>query len=209
MSASIDNGVQAGGMENESAAARESEIRDGIRNASPEALERLVTVYADRIYNTVFRMCGHAEDAREIAQETFCRAIGSAQNFQGRSSLYTWLYRIAVNLTVSHIRKNKRSRIISLDRRQIEDSNSSLHLNARQSTDPSNEASRKERVERVEDALQRLDESHRSVLVLRDVDGLNYARISEILDLPAGTVKSRLHRARMMLRDMLKDVLET
>lgn len=182
------------------------------RSGDLRGFEALVAKYQHRLYNALYRMTGSSDDAEELAQDAFLKALEKLESFGGRSSFYTWLYRIAVNLAISRRRREGRIRFQPLtfgdedfDRSQA----AALTAQKRQSAnpEPSAAAESAETARLVTDALERLDDEYRVVVVLRDIEGMDYARIAEVLELPAGTVKSRLHRARMMLREMLGDVV--
>lgn len=177
------------------------------------AYGQIVLLYQDRLYNGVLRLIGDREEARELTQEAFTRGLMKLDSFRGDASPYTWLFKIAVNLAISQLRKNKRSRVFSLDRpangngkREGEDQASGLlDRMARDSGEmPPQRAERRERGEMVLAALGRLDAEYRAVLVMRDIEGFDYQQMADVLGLPLGTLKSRLFRARLALRDELK-----
>ena len=178
---------------------------------SPEAMEMMVRRHQERIFNVIFRLCGHREDAMELTQETFCRAIQSAENFRGGAGLFTWLYRIAVNLTISHQRKAKRGRTVSLDDDAEEAGTFGKGPSTRLASGepgPDEIVASAEVHGRIMDALGRLDDDHRIAVILRDLEGLDYRQIADIVKVPVGTVKSRIHRARMMLRTRLGNLID-
>ena len=182
-----------------------------VRGGDIDAFGLLVSKYQDKVYNTCWRMCGHVEDARELTQEAFFRAYQSIASFQGRSGFYTWVFRIAVNLTLSHRRKAKHRRVQSLD--QVENPGARDEPLRDQVADgaASNPASRALTTElerQVERALDDLDPDHRAAIVLRDIEGFDYAEIARILEIAPGTVKSRLHRARAALRERLRPYVD-
>lgn len=164
----------------------------------PEAFGQLVQKYQDRLYNTLVRVCGDAEEARDVAQDAFVQAFVKLETFRGGSAFYTWLYRIAFNQAIS--RRRRRKPTASLD--EARDAAGSEPCD----DGPAPEANldREERAAMVQTALAALSEEHRSVLVLREIDGADYESISEILDVPVGTVRSRLHRARIQLKEELE-----
>jgi RNA polymerase sigma-70 factor (ECF subfamily) len=184
------------------------------------AFGQIVLLYQDRLYNAVLRMVGDHEEARELTQEAFTRALMKLESFRGDASPYTWLFRIAVNLAISQLRKNRRVRVFSLDRPGPE--NGSGHANdggtqasglldrvgrAGQAS-PAENAEGRERGQVVLAALGRLDAEYRAVLVMRDIEGFDYQQMADVLGLPLGTLKSRLFRARLALRDELREYLK-
>ncbi len=173
------------------------------RRGDDEAMSQLVKRYQDRVYNAVYRMCGHEADALDLTQSTFLKAFAAIGRFEARSGFYTWLFRIAVNLTLSHRRSvRRRGRVLSLD---------AAGGDGEYREPPADEAAppafaaaeRGELRERLEAALDGLDEEFRAAVVLKDIEEMEYAEIAEVLEVPIGTVKSRIHRGRTMLRKML------
>jgi len=176
------------------------------------AFGRLVTKYQDRVLNTCWRICGNIEDARDLTQEAFLHALESIGSFRHGSGFYTWLFRIAVNLSISHRRKAARAVKLSLhgpDGPWTGDHQAG-RLVGRVSSDPDDppaKLSAREAERLVLEGLDQLDDDYRTVIVLRDLESFDYQQIAEILDAPLGTVKSRLHRARMELRSRLEPIL--
>jgi RNA polymerase sigma-70 factor (ECF subfamily) len=178
------------------------------------AYGQIVSAYQDRLYNAVVRLVGDREEAAEITQEAFTRGLEKVGTFRGDSSPYTWLFRIAVNLAISQLRKVQRQRTFSLDQSSYagngaadEDSQASSLIDRVAQSKEANPAQRtqdKERDSEVLAALGRLDAEYRAVLVMRDIDGFDYQQMADMLGLPLGTLKSRLFRARLALRDELK-----
>jgi RNA polymerase sigma-70 factor (ECF subfamily) len=162
----------------------------------------LVLRYQDRLYNTLYHVVGSAEDAHDLVQDAFVQSLVKLHTFRGGSAFYTWLYRIAFNLAMSLKRRERPAESIEKVRQLTG------HEPAGENDRPEEPVLRAERVELVRAALAALADEHRTILVLREIDGCCYESISEILDLPIGTVRSRLHRARTQLRVELKDVLQ-
>ncbi|MFQ5494307.1 MAG: RNA polymerase sigma factor [Phycisphaerae bacterium] len=182
----------------------DDELIDRIRSGQTEAYDGLVRKYQDRVFNTCWRLCGHPEDARDLTQDAFLKAFERLDGFRGGSGFYTWIFRIAVNLTLTHRRRTQRRRTISLDQTSPAGAGQARAL-VREVADagadpPGRGVHEAELMDRVAEALQNLDDQARAVVVLRDIEGFDYARIGEILEMPKGTVKSRLHRARAALR---------
>jgi len=181
------------------------------RQGDSAALERLVVKYQNRIYNVVLKICADPDDAAELTQETFVKIIQNLDKFEGRSGFYTWAFRIAVNLTLNYCQRNARLAVRSLDAEQQQyDSQERQVLKDYLSDDSSPDAAvvvqRKELYEIATRALMRLDEAQRAVVILRDIEGMSYARIAEVLDIELGTVRSRLSRARSKLREVLEAI---
>ena len=175
------------------------------RAGDREAFGRLVRIYQDRVFNVCLRIVTDRQIAEDLTQEAFIKAHRSIARFDGRAAFYTWLYRIAVNLCLSQRRARKP--IVSLDQGD-EKSNAAARL-AADGPSPMDGADRHEKHDAVLAALAELDEESKAVVVLRDIESLDYGEIAEILNVPTGTVKSRLHRARMALRQRLSHLMET
>jgi len=166
------------------------------------AFGKLVQKYQNRLFNTLVHVTGCHEEAEDVAQETFVQAYVKLGSFQRKSSLYTWMYRIAFNLWITR-RRRKRPEV-SVD--QVRDVSGDEPVD--EGEDPLQRMEREERARQIQLAIHELSEEHRTVLVLREMEGCCYETISEILELPVGTVRSRLHRARLHLKDRLKTVVE-
>ena len=176
------------------------------------AMGRLIVKYQDRVYNTILKICGNRDDAAELTQETFVKLIEKIKTFEGKSAFYTWLFRIAVNLTFNYCKRRAKVGMQSLEAATgPEFDGARVHLGMfladEGSVDPAVVAQNKEIGEILVGALSKLDEHHRAVVVLRDIEGMSYPEIAEALEIQLGTVKSRLSRARANLREILETVL--
>ena len=166
------------------------------------AFGELVRRYQDRLFNTVYRLVDCAEDAEDVVQEAFIHAYQSLDRFKGDSLFFTWLYRIAVNAAISHRRKQRVALSIHVSR---EDRGGTAEpFDPSDGSRPGHALEQAERERRIHDALHRLSAEHRAVLVLKDMEGQKYETIAEILQVPIGTIRSRLHRARIELRELLR-----
>lgn len=177
------------------------------------AMGRLITKYQDRIYNAILKICANSHDAAELTQETFVKCIEKINTFEGKSAFYTWLFRVAVNLTLNYCKRRARTQAQSLQAVVAQESDgAAVELGAfladQNAADPAVLAEDAEIGEIVLAALANLDDHHRAVMVLRDIEGMNYSEIAETLRIEVGTVKSRLSRARANLREILKAVLK-
>ena len=182
----------------EGRAGHDSDLEDRLRRGDPRAFEELVIAYQHRVFGVALRMLRNRGEAEEIAQEVFLRVHRAVGDFRGEAKLSTWLYAITSRLCLN--------RLASGERRMAREGEESLER-LRGDADP---AAHVERVE-LEAALQRaiteLPEERRIVVVLRDFEGLSYEEIAAALDLPLGTVRSRLHRARTDLKEKLERFL--
>jgi len=161
-----------------------------------QAFDRLVAAHEDRIYHAAYRITGNADDARDAAQETFLKVFRALPRYRHESAFSTWLHRIAVNAAFDLVRRRPQIPPVSLDDVALPAS----------SGNPEPEAERSELQRRVHQALGRLAPDHRVIIVLRDLQGLAYEEIAEVLRIPVGTVRSRLSRARDALRVLLIDL---
>jgi len=166
-----------------------------------EAFGQLVHKYQSRLFNTLLHVNRNREEAEDVLQEAFVQAFVKLDSFQGNSAFYTWLYRIAFNLSIS--RKRKKRPEASVDQQREVSGNEPIDVGEL----PADRLLREERADQLHQAMAALHDQHRAVLTLREMEGFCYETIGEILDLPSGTVRSRLHRARMQLHDQLKAIL--
>lgn len=164
--------------------------------------ERLVEEHSDFVYNVAYRMMGNHEDAEDVAQDAFLSAYRAFDRFRGESRVTTWLYRIATNAALMRLRKTKLSR--SLTHTGIDD----LEVPDWSQT-PERAAQNSELQDKLRQGLDRLEPDLRAAVVLRDVQGLSNAEAAEVLDLSVAALKSRLHRARVMLRQFLTEYAAT
>lgn len=178
------------------------------QSGDANAFDELVVRYQERIYALVYHMTSNHEDAGDLAQEAFVKAWKALRNFKGDSSFYTWVYRIAVNHTLNHL-KTRRARTQHL-------SLNDLDFNAEHDPDlvqlishknPRRDINLRELGERLNAAMQKLSEEHRTVVTLHDIQGMPHDEIARILECNPGTVRSRLFYARQQLQAWLADFL--
>jgi RNA polymerase sigma-70 factor, ECF subfamily len=173
-----------------------------------DAFGDLVTRYQDRLFGTLVHMLGSFEDARDVAQDAFVLAFQKLDTFRGDSAFYSWLFRIAYNTAVSRRRRERRSGNHASLEMARERTGVEPH-DDRPATDPSYSLQTEERQTIVRQALDELAEEYRTVLILKEMEGLRYDEIADIVDCPIGTVRSRIHRARHEMREKLGRVLRT
>lgn len=171
------------------------------------AFNRLIVKYRERLYSVIYNMTGNREDSADLAQDTFIKAFQSIHRFQGHATFFTWLYRIAVNSTVTHLRKNRLRTFFSLEKVTEEGKNSEIVSALTDKNGIERDAFVKELQEKLNDALQKLSINHRTVITLFEIDGLSHAEIAEVMDCSVGTVRSRLHYAKQLLQAELQPYL--
>ncbi|MGE3314581.1 MAG: sigma-70 family RNA polymerase sigma factor [Planctomycetaceae bacterium] len=165
-----------------------------------EAFGRLVVRYQDRLFGSLLRILDSHDDARDVAQEAFVLAYQKLASFKGNSAFYSWLFRIAMNAAVSHRRRSGRQ-MASVD--QAREQSGSDPVDGHPESRPAHALELAERQALVNRALQEVSEEFRTVLVLKEIEDLSYEEIAEIVGIPIGTVRSRIHRARSELREKL------
>jgi RNA polymerase sigma-70 factor, ECF subfamily len=173
-----------------------------VRGGDRTAYDTLVVRYQDRLFNTLARLTSSADDAMDIAQDAFIQAYTKIDTFQGKAAFYTWLYRIAFNLAMSHGRKRRPLTVLNAG-------DTTRTIEPATTTDSPREClEAAERVAAVQAAIHDLADDHRQVVVLRELEGCDYEQIAEILEIPVGTVRSRLFRARAQLKEKLASMVE-
>ncbi len=187
---------------------RERLLLRRLRERDERAFREMVEAYQDRVFNLLFRMIGGREEAEDLAQEVFVTVFKSIDQFRGDSKLSTWLYRVAANHCKNRIkylaRRHDRSTgelDEAAERTAAAQGGVPVGAGHIEAPDRALEGAEMERI--VQQAIAELDEDHRLVVVLRDIEELSYEEICEITGLPEGTVKSRLHRARLALKEKL------
>jgi RNA polymerase sigma-70 factor (ECF subfamily) len=186
-----------------------AEFIEKLKTGDADAFDTLVNRYSGDIYALLFRVVGNAEEAGDLTQETFLRALRSIGKFRGDAELKTWLFRIAINESRNRYRwwkRRKRESTISLDDPVGNTEFAVFETIASPSPDPEAETLRREREALLEVALVQLPDIYREVVVLSDIEGFSYEEIGRTLDINIGTVKSRIARGREALRKSLKDI---
>lgn len=174
----------------------------------PEAFDELITRYHPRLYGLVYNMTSNHEDTNDVLQEVFAKAYRSIQGFQGKSSFYTWMHSIAVNMTINFLKKRNRRQGVSMDDEDSGVQNDRSFIEATTGNDPSHEANLTELQKRLNEAMQRLSTEHRAVVTMFDIQGMPHAEISKILGVSEGTVRSRLFYAHRQLQNYLEEFIK-
>ena len=176
------------------------------KNGELPAFDSLILRYRQRLYAVIYNMTMNAEDAADLTQETFVKAFRSLAKFREKSSFYTWLYRIGVNLTLTHLKRRKIRKFFSFDQAS-EDGGMSKDLEAVSSTTATSvkKALNNELHEKLNEALSKLSDKHRTIVVLFEIDGLGHKEIAKIMKCTEGTVRSRLFYAKQQLQSYLSE----
>jgi RNA polymerase sigma-70 factor (ECF subfamily) len=171
------------------------------------AFDKLMLKYRERIYSVVYNLCGNREDAADLTQGTFIKTFQSINRFQGQSSFFTWLYRICVNATLTHLRKNRLRTFFSFEQFTEEEKSTEIIDALTDKSGADRETFVKELQQKLNEALQKLSIKHRTVVTLFEIDELSHDEIAEIMDCSVGTVRSRLHYAKQLLQAELQQYL--
>ena len=185
---------------------------DRAKRGDQRAFEMLVVKYQRRIERLIGRMVRDADLVADIAQETFIRAYRALPQFRGESAFYTWLYRIAVNTAKKTLVEAKRDQIVTestLVGRGDEDETSRVEHELSHSETPEAVLASKEIAATVNAAIEALSEDLRQAITLREIEGLSYEEIAEVMRCPIGTVRSRIFRAREAIAERLRPLLDT
>ncbi len=178
------------------------------RHGDLEAYDELIRRYQERIYGTIYHMTANHEDANDLAQESFIKAFQALKSFKGGSSFYTWLYRIAVNKTINFLKQRKNRIHMSLNDLDFNTEHDPDLVALISEKTPHREVNLSELQEKLNEAMLKLSEPHRLVVVLHDVQGMAHDEIAKVMDCNIGTVRSRLFYARQQLQALLSDYLK-
>ncbi len=173
------------------------------------AFDRLIVKYRERVFGVVYNLTANREDASDLTQDAFIKAFQSINRFQGNCSFFTWLYRIAVNTSLSHLRKNRLRTFFSLEKIHEDGTNAQLLDQLTDKKGADRDTYLQELKEKLNEALQKLSIPHRTVITLFEIDGLSHSEIAEIMGCSEGTVRSRLHYAKQFLQGELGKYLRS
>ncbi len=176
----------------------DEELIEQTLTGNQDAFAELVTRYQDRLYNVVYHIVNDREEACDIVQETFLQSYTNLSRFRQSSRFYTWLYRIAFNISIGTLRQKKRK--VSMEQ-ILDDYGECL---ASKDESPEHKMTSEESSRLLWEAINRLPSEYRTPLILREMEEASYEEIADILHVPVGTVRSRLHRARLALKDLIE-----
>ena len=169
------------------------------------AFDQLVVKYSPRLYGLIYNMTSNHEDTNDLLQDVFSKAYKSIRGFRGKSSFYTWIHSIAVNMTLNFLKKRGRRFNLSLDDVDASVQNDKEFLELTQTSSPVREADLSELQVRLNEAMQKLSDEHRAVVTMFHIQGMPHAEISKILNVSEGTVRSRLFYANRQLQNYLEE----
>jgi len=183
----------------------EKQLIQALRNSDESAFRELIKKHELNVYNTCIGMLGDEDNAKDISQDVFIEVFRSIHKFRGNSKLSTWLYRLAVNKSLNHIRDNKKHRIVkSIQRFFINDKNESLDLEDFGSKNAEQEIEQNQHSIALRQALNKLPENQKTAFVLKNYDDLSYKQIAEVMELSHSSIESLIHRARTNLQKHLE-----
>ena len=175
------------------------------QEGDPAAFDELVVKYSPRLYGLIYNMTSNHEDTNDLLQDVFSKAYKSIRGFRGKSSFYTWIHSIAVNMTLNFLKKRGRRFNLSLDDVDTSIQNDKEFLELTQTSSPVREADLSELQVRLNEAMQKLSDEHRAVVTMFHIQGMPHAEISKILRVSEGTVRSRLFYANRQLQNYLEE----
>lgn len=179
------------------------------KRGEEDSYEELVRRHQPRIYSLCYHLTSNHEDATDLTQEAFVKAWRALPSFKGDSSFYTWIYRIAYNGVLNHLKQRRnRTPHLSLDDMDLQAEHSQEILELISTITPRRDLSLAELQKKLNEAMLRLSEEHRTVVTLHDIQGLPHDEIAKIMDCNPGTVRSRLHYARQQLQGLLADFIK-
>jgi RNA polymerase sigma-70 factor (ECF subfamily) len=184
----------------------DNDLISAVREGKIEAFDQIVRRYESKVLGVLYGMMRNSDDARDVAQDVFVKAYKSVDKFRGDSKLYTWLYRITVNMAIDYMRKKqKKAKVEYNDEVKISDDNPAVPVDR---INPSKTVQNKELRTKLQEAIEQLPEEQKSTFVLREMQDMSYQEIADVMNCSVGTVMSRLFYARKKVRDMIKPYLE-
>ena len=181
------------------------ELVQAAKSGDTCAFDQLIHKYDRKLYGLIYHMTSNSEDSNDLLQDTFAKAYKSLGDFREDASFYTWIHTIAVNRTLSHLKKKKRRAGPSYDDDESGILNDPAFIDQGNLANPRRQSAIHELHGKLNEALQILSEDHRTVVTMFDVEGLPHAEVSRLLGVSEGTVRSRLHYAHQQLQNHLKD----
>lgn len=180
-----------------------------VQTGDVAAFDKLILKYRERVFGVIYNLTANREDTADLTQDSFIKAFQSINRFQGHCSFFTWLYKIAVNTTLSHLRKNRLRSFFSLEKIHEDGTNAQILEQLTDKKGADRDIYLRELQEKLNEALQKLSIPHRTVITLFEIDGLSHSEIAEVMGCSEGTVRSRLHYAKQFLQGEMEKYLRT
>ena len=171
------------------------------------AFDQLMLKYRERVYGVVYNLTSNREDTADLTQDAFIKAFQAINRFNGQSSFFTWLYKIAVYTTLTHLRRNRLRSFFSFEKLNEEEAGAKILAQVADKNTADRDTYLHELQEKLNEAMQKLSIRHRTVITLFEIDGLSHTEIAQIMDCSEGTVRSRLHYAKQFLQGELNKYL--
>ncbi len=186
----------------------DEQLVDRTKAGDARAFDDLVVRFSPRLYGLIYHMTASHEDTNDLLQEVFAKAYRSIRGFQGKSSFYTWMHTISVNMTINFLKKRNRRNTMSLDDIDNGILNDPDFIAATSNGDPSHSANLSELQKKLNESLLKLSHEHRAVVTMFDIQGMPHAEIAKILKVSEGTVRSRLFYAHKQLQNYLQEFIK-
>lgn len=186
----------------------DEQLVDRTKAGDARAFDDLVVRFSPRLYGLIYHMTSSHEDTNDLLQEVFAKAYRSIRGFQGKSSFYTWMHTIAVNMTINFLKKRNRRKTMSLDDIDNGILNDPDFIEATSNGDPSHSANLSELQKKLNESMLKLSHEHRAVVTMFDIQGMPHAEIAKILKISEGTVRSRLFYAHKQLQNHLQEFIK-
>ena len=178
-----------------------------VQGGDMAAFDILIRKYRERVFGVVYNLTSNREDTADLTQDSFIKAFQAINRFNGQASFFTWLYKIAVYTTLTHLRRNRLRNFFSLEKLNEEDAGSKILEQVADKNTADRDTYLHELQEKLNEAMQKLSIRHRTVISLFEIDGLSHTEIAQIMDCSEGTVRSRLHYAKQFLQGELSKYL--
>ncbi len=203
----VDEGLAATSTIKEARADSDFAYVKRVQEGDVGAFDQLILKYRERLFSIIYNLTSNREDAADLTQDAFIKAFRSINSFKGKSSFFTWLYRIAINGALTHLKRNRMRRFFSFETINEEMAATDIVEALAVRTNSDKSALLGELQEKLNEALHKLSPKHRTVVVLFEIEELSHQEISEIMQCSVGTVRSRLHYAKQQLQSYLQDYL--
>lgn len=192
-------------MQDEESRRQDNELIARAQTGDPAAFDELIVKYSPRLYGLVYNMTSNHEDTNDLMQDIWAKAYRSIGGFRGKSSFYTWIHSIGVNMTINFLKKRGRRFHLSLDDIDSNVQHDKEFIELTATSTPVREADLGELQKRLNEAMQKLSHDHRAVVTMFDIQGMPHAEIAKIMGISEGTVRSRLFYAHRQLQNFLSE----